>query len=270
MISQAITGWTAIALYAVASAALIVGLIFARDGAVRWATGAAWTGLAAHTAFLALRWNEVGHGPYLNLYEVGSANSWVAVALLLGGAARQPRLLPAGAAVLPASFLLFGVAMLSSSRPLPLLPILDSAWLVLHACFAKLTYGAYLVATAVAALYLIKDGRPGVLERAPALPILEDLLHRFVLLGFVMHSLMIATGAVWSQRAFGHHWAWDPIETWAFISWICYGVFLHARALHGWRGRRLALLACACFAAIVCAFFGVPYLYTTSHNLFLR
>ena len=58
-------------------------------------------------------------------------------------------------------------------------------------------------------------------------------------------------GAIWAEQSWGRYWAWDPKETWAFITWVAFAGYLHARATVGWRGRRAAILAVAGFAALV-------------------
>ncbi|MBN2497463.1 MAG: cytochrome c biogenesis protein CcsA [Deltaproteobacteria bacterium] len=96
------------------------------------------------------------------------------------------------------------------------------------------------------------------LERAlPALESLDRLVYRAVKVGFPLMTLAIVTGAVWAQYAWGRYWGWDPKETWSLVAWIVYAVYLHARLVHGWKGRRAVLVAIAGFAVVVFTFLGV-------------
>ena len=79
--------WTATTLYALATVAFFAWVSFRRDwGAVagRWLLGLA---LLPHATALALRWVEVGHGPYNTRYEVISADTFLLVAVWFMAAA---------------------------------------------------------------------------------------------------------------------------------------------------------------------------------------
>jgi len=58
-------------------------------------------------------------------------------------------------------------------------------------------------------------------------------------------------GAIWADQAWGRYWGWDPVETWAFITWVLYASFLHARATAGWRGRRAHYVQLLGFASLI-------------------
>ncbi len=177
-----------------------------------------------------------------------------------------------GIFVLPAVFLLTGFGALSAPEPVALMPILmDSTWLVVHVLTAKLAFGAYLVSFVLAVSYLLKDkGRGGrLLNFFPSNPVNMELNRKFVTLGFLNHTVMLVSGSIWANVAFGSYWSWDPIETWSLISWIIYGIFYHLITVHGWKGARMAWLSILALMSILFAFFGVPYIFEGSHNLFL-
>ena len=54
---------------------------------------------------------------------------------------------------------------------------------------------------------------------------------------------MLITGPIWAHQAWRRYWDWDPKEVWAFITWVVYAAYLHARATAGWKGRNAAILA---------------------------
>jgi cytochrome c-type biogenesis protein CcsB len=90
---------------------------------------------------------------------------------------------------------------------------------------------------------LKNDGvRPPWAERLPKLDSLDQLSYRLVALVFTIWTFSIIAGAIWAEAAWGRYWGWDPKETWAFITWVGYAAYLHARVTAGWKGRRAAWL----------------------------
>ena len=47
----------------------------------------------------------------------------------------------------------------------------------------------------------------------------------------------LVAGPIWAEYAWGSYWSWDPKEVWAFITWVIYAAYLHARATAGWKGK---------------------------------
>ncbi len=140
----------------------------------------------------------------------------------------------------------------------PLMPALKSNWLLIHVMTAFLGYAAFTVAFGAALLYLVQEKRPR--KTLPALPRLDRLLYRATMLGFLLLTFGILTGAVWAETAWGRYWSWDPKETWSLITWLIYASLLHARLLKGWQGRRIAWLAVIGFLAVIFTYLGVNYL----------
>jgi cytochrome c-type biogenesis protein CcsB len=95
-------------------------------------------------------------------------------------------------------------------------------------------------------------GRPGwsLWERLPAAETLDELAYRTTAFAFPIWTFGVLAGAIWGQAAWGRYWGWDPKETWSFIVWVTYAVYLHARATAGWRGRRAAWVSAVGVAAI--------------------
>lgn len=263
--------WLIIGLYFMAWLLFLVGIIFEKATWTPRALRATIIALMTHCLWIGLRWLEVGHGPYLNLYEVASSDSIIAVAIFLLCQWRYPGTRMLGIFILPVVFLLMGFGALSAGEPVGLSPIMDSAWLVVHVITAKLAFGSYLISAVLAIAYLVKDsGYTGkVLDRFPNNPVNEELNRKFVTLGFLNHTVMLVSGSIWANVAFGSYWSWDPIETWSLISWLMYGIFYHLITIHGWKGKKMAWMSIVAMLSMVFALFGVPYLFTGSHNLFL-
>jgi ABC-type transport system involved in cytochrome c biogenesis permease subunit len=92
----------------------------------------------------------------------------------------------------------------------------------------------------------------------------DRLSGRFVVAGFLFWGIMIASGAIWANEAWGRYWAWDPIETWSLVVWIIYAVYLHLRLTLGWRGEKIAWYAIIAMPVAMFCLAGIPFLYKAS------
>ena len=147
------------------------------------------------------------------------------------------------------TLLTLGTAVTLLYRPsAPLMPALKSHWLVIHVSAAIISGGVFLLANCIAGTYLILDRyeqkgiRPVWAEKLPTLESLDNLSYRLVALVFPLWTFSVIAGAIWAEAAWGRYWGWDPKETWAFITWVAYAAYLHARVTVGWRGRKAAWL----------------------------
>jgi cytochrome c-type biogenesis protein CcsB len=133
----------------------------------------------------------------------------------------------------------------------PLVPALKSPWLVIHVAAAIISGGIFLLANSIAAVYLILDRieskgeRGNWSSRLPSLENLDQLTYRLIALVFPLWTFSIIAGAIWAEAAWGRYWGWDPKETWAFITWVAYAAYLHARVTAGWKGKKAAWLCLA-------------------------
>ena len=197
------------------------------------------------------------------MYEFSSAICFSAVTVFLTLQWRRPsrRL---GLFVLLPVVLGLGVATMVLYTPAgPLVPALHSYWLVIHVAAAITASGLFTVASVLAAVYLaVTRRRTGRLHRAlgtivPDPEKLDDLCFRLLAIAFPIWTFAVVAGAIWAESAWGRYWGWDPKETWAFIIWVVYAAYLHARVTAGWRGRRAAVLALLGAAAFLFNYFGV-------------
>lgn len=150
----------------------------------------------------------------------------------------------------------------------PFVPALQSSWLTFHVAAIMASYGAFLLSFFVSLLYLAKEALGGdhshfrLVRQMPSLAYLDFFNYKILILGFPLLTLGIVFGAVWAATAWGRPWGWDPKETWSAITWLVYAVWLHARLMVGWKGRRTAWLSIAGFLCVLFTWFGV--------NLFLQ
>ena len=186
--------------------------------------------------------------PWGNMYEF-SITGALAFSSAYLFALKKYKLRWLGLPVALSVLLTLGTAVTLLYRPsAPLMPALKSPWLVIHVSAAIISGGVFLLANCIAATYLILDRyeqkglRPVWAEKLPTLEALDNLSYRLVALVFPLWTFSVIAGAIWAEAAWGRYWGWDPKETWAFITWVAYAAYLHARVTIGWRGRKAAWL----------------------------
>jgi cytochrome c-type biogenesis protein CcsB len=244
------------------------------------AIAVAYGGLLAQTGAIALRWKEsydmgVGHAPLSNLYESVVFFTWTIV-LIYALLDIKYRYRVIGAFVMPFALLGMAWAQLGMNSGIePLVPALQSNWLIYHVITCFLGYAAFAVACGISIMYLIKAGSEesagktadnGLMTMFPPIRVLDDLNYRSIMVGFPLLTLGIITGAIWANYAWGTYWSWDPKETWSLIVWFVYAAFLHARITKGWVGRRAAWLSIIGFAATIFCYLGVNLFLSGLHS----
>ncbi|HEY8474198.1 MAG TPA: c-type cytochrome biogenesis protein CcsB [Natronosporangium sp.] len=229
----------------------------------------------AHAGAVVARGWAAGRVPLGNLYEFILAVTLAGAVAWLVAQARRP-VREAGLFVTLALALLLGGAARVYTRVEPLVPALESPWLRVHVSAAATATGLLLVGFVAAALYLLRlrhdalvsEGRhpSPVIGRLPAPAALDRLAMRLHQVAFPIWTFAIVAGAIWAEAAWGRYWGWDPKETWAFVSWVLYACYLHARSTAGWRGRRAALVAMVAWATMLVNLFVVNLLFTGLHS----
>ncbi len=199
-----------------------------------------------------------GHVPWGNMYEFSITGALTFTGAYLV-ALRKYDLRWLGLFISLAALLTLGTAITLLYRDsAPLVPALKSTWLIIHVVAAIISGGVFLLSNVIAGAYLYLDarergaGRPAWATRLPALEVLDQLSYRLVAFVFTLWTFSVIAGAIWAESAWGRYWGWDPKETWAFITWVAYAAYLHARVTVGWKGRR---------AAWLCLFAGSTFLF---------
>ena len=267
----------AVALYSVAVVAFSAQLAFGRrparhlvsagsgvDGATRTAAPAApsrtdrWglaglavtvLGAVVHAGVLVTRGMAADRLPWGNMYEFATAVVLVGVVVYLVLAVRIPAVRDIGAFVLaPVVLALVATGLFLYTETGPLVAALRSSWLAVHVSTAILGFGIFFVSGIASVLYLLKlrsdarsaEAEGSFLSRLPGAVTLDRVAHRTAVFGFPIWTFAVIAGAIWAESAWGRYWGWDPKETWAFIAWVVYAGYLHARTTAGWRGRPAA------------------------------
>lgn len=248
---------------------------------------------------LASRWLFHGYFPLSNLYESLLFLSWVLlfIHLLLEYKTRSKLL---GAIILPLVLFIDGFGNFSlpieMQKASPLVPALQSNWLMMHVSLMMLSYGSLIIGSLISILFLMLSFKEplGSTERknsslnslnlkkmetslslaySPSssfvlkfLENMDNLSYRIISLGFPFLTLGIIAGAVWANEAWGSYWSWDPKETWALITWLVFAAYLHARIVKGWEGKRPAILASVGFFVVWFCYLGVNFLGQGLHS----
>ncbi|MBM9466276.1 c-type cytochrome biogenesis protein CcsB [Nakamurella sp. YIM 132084] len=275
----------------------------ARPMAERFGTAAVVVTVVATAANLLsvlFRGLAVSRLPLANMYEYASAICAIAMVCWLIVLARtKARAL--GLFVLLPVTILAGVAFSVLYVPAgPVVPALNSYWKWIHVSTVSISSSILLVTGAASVLYLLRsryerrlvadqravtdaaaapgggDVFPGsvtsvaadrsLLSRLPSLASLDRIAYRTAIVAFPIYTFALIAGALWAEVAWGRYWGWDPKETCAFVSWVLYAGYLHARATAGWRGRPAAWIAVVGFASIIFNLFFINMVVSGLHS----
>ena len=198
------------------------------------------------------------------------------------------------------SFALFNLPT-GMQKVAPLIPALQSNWLMMHVSVMLLSYAALFSGTLLSISFLILGWiktliTPGISKirlqntdnitsetdfsfssgtkkesslnslKLEDLNSLDNLSYRLIGIGFSFLTIGILSGAVWANEAWGSYWSWDPKETWALIAWITFAIYLHTRLVRGWRGQKSALVSSFGFFILWICYLGVNLLGKGLHS----
>ncbi|MBD8870819.1 c-type cytochrome biogenesis protein CcsB [Nocardioides donggukensis] len=266
------------------------GLLLTAIAAVVHAVGLVGRGLAADP-------NRV---PWGNMYEFTLSGTFV-VTLGYLALHRRYRLAWMAPWVVGFVFVILMAAVIWLYEPVaPLTEALSSPWLVIHVVAAVIATGIFSLAGLVSAVYLLKSRvlerqrrstavpvgaaagggsavgastaggsgtradapATGMMARIPDLPALDRLSYRLHAFAFPIWTFaVLISGPIWAHYAWSRYWGWDPKEVWAFITWVVYAAYLHARATAGWKGRNAAIVALVGVATLWFNFIGINYFF---------
>ena len=249
---------------------------------------------------LCSRWIIAGYFPLSNLYESLLFLTWTLLTIYLYIETKTSSQL-IGAILLPITLLISGFANLTLSPEMqkssPLVPALQSNWLMLHVSMMLLSYATLIIGSLLCILFLVlsknkdidlkfNDNLPfynvmleyyeanlilstneiSTLGKLKLLQSLDNWSYRIIGLGFPFLTIGIISGGVWANEAWGSYWSWDPKETWALITWLVFATYLHARITKGWQGKRTAILGGLGFFVIWICYLGVNFLGKGLHS----
>lgn len=256
-------------------------LWFTSETVGRWASRLATLGALAAVLALSARWLETyflhrgGHIPLSHLYEVMALFSAITVVIyLVMERVYQTRSAGAFVMLIVLGSVLFQIWLAAHEDAIPgsRIRVLKSYWMHAHVLGNFIGYGAFAVASAMGAAYLVRyhaEQRGQAMcigvRSLPELPLIEESMHKAIMLGFPVFTLATILGSLWAFQAWGRYWAWDPKETWALIVWVTYASYFFVRYVNLWSGRRMAWWAIIGFGLTVFCFLGVSTLWPGLH-----
>lgn len=259
--------WAAIVLYVLGGSLAIGGVVLGKRPE-RTVLALIVGGWALHTVSLLTRWERLGHGPFVSMFEILSSNIWSLLLAFIIAYWRIPKIRPTAAVVMPLLFVMMGWLMLESPGESHLPTSFLTPWLYIHVGLGKVFLGAMLVAVGLAGTIQLRRTRLGVewFRKLPEDHRLDDLAYRCMALAMIFNALMLVAGAIWAQDAWGRYWAWDPLETWAFITWLLLALALHLRITFKPSPRLSSSMAFLVFGIAFLTFFGVPFISSGPHQ----
>lgn len=251
---------------------------------------------------LCSRWIIAGYFPLSNLYESLLFLTWLLLTIYLYIETKTKSKL-IGSVLIPVALLISGFANLTLSPEMqkasPLVPALQSNWLMMHVSMMLLSYGTLIIGSLLCILFLVisrykeidfkiiddsslplynimldyyetkllsPSNEISELGKLKLLQSIDNWSYRIIGLGFPFLTIGIISGGVWANEAWGSYWSWDPKETWALITWLIFAIYLHARITKGWEGKKTAILGGLGFFVIWICYLGVNFLGKGLHS----
>jgi cytochrome c-type biogenesis protein CcsB len=205
-----------------------------------------------HASAVVCRGLAASRPPWGNMYEFSTAGSLAVTGVFLVLLSRRPIRYLGTFVVLPVLLTLGLAVAVLYTESAQLVPALKSVWLVIHVTAAMIASGIFTIGFAQSICFLVQDKRERVpveqrqasfMDRLPSAAALDRSAYKMHAFGYPIWTFAVIAGAIWAENAWGRYWGWDPKETWAFITWLVYTAYLHARATAGWKGRPAAYLA---------------------------
>nr|YP_009669868.1 cytochrome c biogenesis protein [Saltera sarcocolla]QCW95187.1 cytochrome c biogenesis protein [Saltera sarcocolla] len=258
------------------------------------------------TGLLITRWIYSGHFPLSDLYESLIFLSWSFSLISMVPYLKKNYLsaITAPSTIFTQGFATSGLLTEMHQSEI-LVPALQSQWLMMHVSMMILGYAALLCGSLLSVALLIitfrkvirifskkkkfvnesfffdeiqcMNQRGNVLlntsffysrnyYRAQLIQQLDQWSYRIISLGFIFLTIGILSGAVWANEAWGSYWNWDPKETWAFITWTIFAIYLHSRTNQNSESVNCAIVASMGFLIIWICYFGVNLLGIGLHS----
>ncbi|MET3808516.1 cytochrome c-type biogenesis protein CcsB [Nakamurella sp. UYEF19] len=253
-------------------------------------------GFAAHLFSIVTRGIAAGRAPWGNMYEFTSLICAAAVAGFLFVLLKTKTSSVGFFVMIPVVILMFVGGTKLYTQVETLVPALHSYWLVIHVLAVSLSSGVLMVSGAASVMYLlraryerkllaekewVREAGPAeaggfvpqatVADRSrlaslPSLAALDRVAYRTAIVAFPVYTFAVIAGALWAEVAWGRYWGWDPKETCAFVSWVFYAAYLHARATAGWRGTRSAWISVLGFVSVLFNLFVINIVVSGLHS----
>lgn len=214
------------------------------------------------------RWERIGHGPWINLFELLMSQLWSLGLVYVLLYWRIPAIRQTAVIVLPLMWVLGSWVLILEPETSHFPPTYYNSWKWAHVGLGKVFLGLLLAGVGIAGVLLFRywSRSASWFSLMPDSEWLDRLAWRLMMLALVFDSLMLIAGAVWAQDAWGRYWAWDALETSSFITWLGIAVGLHLRLTYRIPHWASALMIIGVFVLAFTTYFGVPYLSPAAHK----
>ena len=226
-------------------------------------------GFFVHTIGLIARWYISDHAPWSNAYE---SVIYIAWATILAGFVFSRKSMMSMAATSVISSLLLMVAALNWLDPeiTNLVPVLDSYWLMIHVAIITASYGFLALGAILGFINLalmILQNKMNFKRIKNSISELTYINEMSITIGLFMLSIGTFLGGVWANESWGRYWGWDPKETWAFASMLCYIFVLHLRFIPKLKSAFVFNFASlVAYGSIIMTYFGVNFYLSGLHS----
>jgi len=226
------------------------------------------TAVGLMMAALGERWLRLGHGPFVNLFELLMSQLFSLGVIYTLVYWRVPAMRRGALVALPMLWILGSWVLVIEPMDSVLPPTYHNDWLWAHVGFGKVFLSFCLLGSSLAGVLLLRRWPlfQGWFRVMPADKVIDALAWRFMLIAFAFHTLMLIAGAVWAQDAWGRYWAWDALETSSFLNWLLLGASLHARVSYKVPMRVGAVLIIVVFVFAFFTYFGAPFYSEAAHK----
>ena len=151
-----------------------------------------------------------------------------------------------------------------------LVPVLDSYWLMIHVAIITASYGFLALGAILGFINLalmILQNKMNFKRIKNSISELTYINEMSITIGLFMLSIGTFLGGVWANESWGRYWGWDPKETWAFASMLCYIFVLHLRFIPKLKSAFVFNFASlVAYGSIIMTYFGVNFYLSGLHS----
>jgi cytochrome c-type biogenesis protein CcsB len=229
-------------------------------------------GMVAHGAGKLLRVAELGTVPAINALEAVNLLALV-IAVVFVYVAKRYGVPVLGAFAAPMTAVTLAASLAFGKQEGAVPEALASWWFPVHLGFALTADALFIVAGAASIAFIVQDHllkkkkiSGGLFKKLPSLYLLDEIVHRLIVIGWLLMTIGMAAGMFYAKQEWGAYWSWDPRQSWSLLIWLLFSAIMHARLLSGWRGRKAAYLTVFAVVMVLVALFGLDVLTNTKHG----
>ena len=232
------------------------GAIFALSGRRKYALSYSTGSILVLASFIVLLWIGMERPP---LRTMGETRLWYSFFALISGLFTYLRWrykwILSFSTVLATVFIIINI-LKPEIHDQSLMPALQSPWFIPHVTVYMFSYSLLGCAFLIAVFGLFSNGKD-----------MLDAADTLVYIGTAFLTFGMLSGAIWAKEAWGHYWNWDPKETWALVTWLCYVLYIHLRLMGKTSRKLLYLLLIFSFLCLQMCWWGVNYLPTAQDSI---